>query len=291
MRLPAKKADTALDLTGRIAELHRASEREPDSAAKGFALACAWLEAGEPDRAAGILRRLAAGKGMYRNRAAAKLRDAEEMKALSRSPGVYVRYLFDQFSATYDHTMVHDLGYRAPQILRSLAEMLMIGVDGPLDVLDLGCGTGLAGEAFKSLARRLDGVDLSPQMIERAKAKGVYSELAVDDIENFLENSRRKYDLLIAADTLVYFGDLSRLFRAVRARLKPNGDFLFTTEKQADPGFSLGPKRRYRHSAEYLRAAAEAAGLNRIGILDCSPRLDCGQPVEGLAIALQRFQS
>ena len=70
--------------------------------------------------------------------------------------------------------MVHDLGYRAPQILRSLAEMLMIGLDGPLDILDLGCGTGLAGEAFKSLARRLDGIDLSPLMIERAKGRGIY---------------------------------------------------------------------------------------------------------------------
>ena len=71
------------------------------------------------------------------------------MNARSRFPEAYIRHLFDQFSATYDHTMVHDLDYRAPQILWSLAEMLMIGLDGPLEILDLGCGTGLAGEAFK----------------------------------------------------------------------------------------------------------------------------------------------
>jgi predicted TPR repeat methyltransferase len=288
VRAPTGKVKTARELPTAIAQLHRTLEREPNSAATAFALACAWLEAGEPDRAIEILRGLHSGNGPYRARAAAKLRDAENMKALPRSPEAYVRHLFDQFSASYDHTMVNDLHYRAPQILRSLAEMLMIGFDGPLDILDLGCGTGLAGEAFKSLANRIDGVDLSPLMIERATARGIYSELAIENLENFLENSRREYDLLIAADTLVYFGDLSRPFGAARANLKPNGNFLFTTEKQAKAGFSLGPKRRYRHSDDYLRMTAESAGLACIGILDCSPRNDAGEPVEGLAVALRR---
>jgi predicted TPR repeat methyltransferase len=287
MRLRAGAA-TIPDLPAKIAELHHALEREPNSGAVAFALASAWLQAGEPDQAIAILRRLSSGKGPYRKRAAEKLRDAENMKSRSRFPEVYVRHLFDQFSATYDHTMVQDLAYRAPQILRSLAEMLMIGLDGPLDILDLGCGTGLGGEVFKSLAKRLDGVDLSPLMIQHANAKGIYGELSVEDIETFLENSHRRYDLLIAADTVVYFGDLSRLLHAVRANLKPNGSFLFTAEKQAGPGFSLGPKRRYRHSDEYLRAAAESSGFSCVGILDCSPRNDAGEPVEGLAVALRR---
>jgi predicted TPR repeat methyltransferase len=278
------------DLPAAIAELRRAFGRAPDSGAAAFALACAWLDAGEPDPCIGLLRRLASGIGPYRKRAAAKLREAEDMKALSRFPGAYVRHLFDQFSASYDHVMLRDLGYRAPQILHALAEMLMVGSEGPLDILDLGCGTGLAGKVFKTLAQRLDGVDLSPMMIERARAGDVYDRLVVDDIENFLEGSRRKYDLLIAADTLVYFGDLSRLFGAARAILNPNGRFLFTAERQAGVGFSLGPKRRYRHSAEYLRAAAESADLKCIGMLDCSPRLESGQPVEGLATAFQRSQ-
>jgi predicted TPR repeat methyltransferase len=288
MTAPATNAKTIRDLPAKIAELHRALEREPSSGAAAFALGCAWLEAGEPDHAIAILRRLSSGKGPYRKRAAVKLRDAENIKAQSRFPEAYVRHLFDQFSATYDDTMVHDLGYRAPQILWSLAQMLMIGLDGAIDILDLGCGTGLAGGAFKSLAQRLDGVDLSPLMIERAMARGIYGELAVDDLENFLENSRRHYDLLIAADAVVYFGDLSRLFHAARANLKPNGNFLFTAEKKADAGFSLGPKRRYRHSEEYLRAIAESAGLSCTGMLDCSPRNDAGKPVEGLAVALHR---
>ena len=130
------------------------------------------------------------------------------------------------------------------------------------------------------MARRLDGIDLSPLMIERAKGRSIYRELSVADIESFLENSRRKYDLLIAADTLVYFGDLSRLFRAARAKLKPEGNFLFTAEKQGEDRFALGPRRRYRHSDDYLRASAESAGLACIGMLDCSPRSDAGEPVE-----------
>jgi len=287
MKALAAKSAPQKDLPAAIAELHRAFQRAPRSCAAAFALACAWLEAGEPDRAIDLLRGLTSGKGMYRNRAAAKLRDAEKMKGMARFPEAYVRHLFDQFSATYDHAMVHDLGYRAPQILRSFAEMLMIGVDGPVDILDLGCGTGLAGEAFKSLARCLDGVDLSPLMIERAKGRGIYRELTVADIESFLENSRRKYDLLIAADAIVYLGDLARLFRAARAKLKPEGSFLFTAETQAEPGFSLGPKRRYRHSNDYLRASAESAGFACLSILGCSPRSDAGEPVEAVAVALR----
>jgi predicted TPR repeat methyltransferase len=288
MSPPAGRTKPIPGLPEKIAEFRRALEREPNSDDAAFGLASAWLEAGVPDQALGILRRLSSGKGRYRKRAAEKLRDAEHMKSRSRFPEAYVRHLFDQFSATYDQTMVHDLDYRAPQILRSLADMLMIGFDGPLTILDLGCGTGLGGEAFKSVARRLDGVDLSPLMIERAKGKGIYSELVAEDLEAFLENSRRQYDLLVAADAVVYFGDLSRLLSAVYANLKPNGNFLFTTEKQAEPGFSLGPKRRYRHSGEYLRATAESAGLSLIGMLDCLPRNDAGEPVEGLAVALRR---
>ena len=168
---------------------------------------------------------IAMGDGAFRDSASAQLQHAENMKHLNRSPPGYIRHLFDQFSANYDRNMVQDLRYSAPAVLRSLADMLLAGVDGPRDVLDLGCGTGLAGEAFKALSRRLDGVDLSPLMVERAKARSIYDALFVADIETFLEHSVRKYDLLIAADTLVYFGDLSRVFSAAQLCLTAGWTF------------------------------------------------------------------
>ena len=164
-----------------------------------------------------------------------------------------------------------------------------MGVTGQrLDILDLGCGTGLAGEVFQDLARRLDGVDLSPLMIERARGRGIYDSLVIQDIETALTTASPSYDLILAADTLVYLGDLVALFRGASLRLKKGGFFLFTVERKPGEGFELGPKRRYRHSEAYLREEAGRAGLEVMGLLDCSPRWEAKSPVEGLAVALQR---
>ena len=94
--------------------------------------------------------------------------------------------------------------------------------------------------------------------------------------------------MVLAADTLVYLGDLVAPFRGASARLKKGGFFLFTVEKKPGEGFELGPKRRYRHSEAYLRQEADRAGLEVMGLLDCSPRQEAKSPVEGLAVALQR---
>jgi predicted TPR repeat methyltransferase len=211
------------------------------------------------------------------------------VRCADRSAPGYVRNLFDQFSADYERRMLGELSYRAHLILRGLAGL--VGVTAQrLDILDLGCGTGLAGEAFQDLKRRLDGVDLSPLMIERARGRGIYDSLVIQDIETALATAGPSYDLILAADTLVYLGDLVALFRGASLRLKKGGFFLFTTEKNPGEGFDLGPKRRYRHSEAYLREQAAQMGLEVMGLLDCSPRWEAKSPVECLAVALQRNQ-
>jgi predicted TPR repeat methyltransferase len=109
--------------------------------------------------------------------------------------------------------------------------------------------------------------------------------LTVRDIESALALPGPSYDLILAADTLVYLGDLAPSFRGARARLAPEGYFLFTVEA-ADEGFSLGPKRRWRHSQNYLRAAAAAAGFTVAGLVAAVPRQEAGLPVAGFAVAL-----
>ena len=170
--------------------------------------------------------------------------------------------------------------------LAIMASMVMPGRE-ELSVLDLGCGTGLAGLAFKPLAATLDGVDLSPAMIEKAKARGIYNNLTVDDLESALAAPGRAYDLILAADTLVYLGDLEPVFLAAAKRLTPDGFFLFTAEK-AEGGFELGPKRRWRHGETYLRETAQKAGLDVRGLLEAAPRREAGKPVEGFAVALAK---
>ena len=264
-------------LPAAIAELQRASRLDPALEEARILTASAWLEAGEAGKALAILAGLSPSprvEGLAaRSRA---ILDAP------RSDAGYVRHLFDQFSAEYDARMLGQLSYAAPQILREFCELVMPGRER-LAILDLGCGTGLAGLAFQDKAARLTGIDLSPAMIEKARARGIYDSLIVGDIESL---PGERYDLVLAADTLVYLGDLAPLFRSVGARLLADGYFLFTTEAKDGEGFELGPKRRWRHSEAYLRRQADQAGLSVAGLLAASPRTEANQPVRGFAVAL-----
>jgi predicted TPR repeat methyltransferase len=262
-----------------IGEFQRALRLDPGNGRAREMAARAWLAAGEADRALQMLEALEGAPAFEALR-----RQAEAIKDAARSDAGYVRHLFDQFSADYDVRMRGHLKYAAPEILLGLAAMVMPG-RASLRILDLGCGTGLAGEVFKPLAARLDGVDLSPAMIEKAKAREIYDHLAVADLESALAEAGPSYDLILAADTLVYLGDLGTVFRAAARRLGPDGFFLFTVEK-AETGFELGPKRRWRHGEAYLRETAQAAGLTVAGLLAAAPRQEAGQPVDGFAVAL-----
>ena len=268
-------------LPAAIAELQRASRLDPALERPRFLTARAWLEAGEAAHALAIFERLE--QSPERD---ALISRAKAIAIAPRSDPGYVRHLFDQFSADYDNRMLGQLGYAAPQILKDLADLVMPGRD-KLRVLDLGCGTGLAGLLFKPRAARLTGIDLSPAMIEKARARDVYDSLIVGDIETALGG---EYDLILAADTLVYLGDLRPVFAAVAAHLAPGCFFLFTTEakegQRGGPGFELGPKRRWRHGEAYLRQAAKTAGLSVAGLVSASPRTESHQPVPGFAIAL-----
>lgn len=266
-----------------IAEFLRALRIDPDLSEARFFLGCAWLEAGEADRALNAFAELPEDMPGL----AGKISQAKAMRALPRCDAGYVRHLFDQFSADYDARMLSQLCYRAPKILRALADMVMPGREN-LTVLDLGCGTGLSGAAFKDLARRLTGIDLSPGMIEKARARGIYDDLSVADIETALGNVEEAYDLMLAADTLVYLGDLENVMLGAARALKNGGFFLFTVERKEGDGFELGPKRRWRHSENYLREQVAAAKLEIAGLLACAPRTEKGEEVDGFAVALYK---
>ena len=263
-----------------IAEYQRALRLDPASPDARCKLGQAWLEAGEAERALEQFAELEAAP-------AALIARAGAMREQRRSDAGYVRHLFDQFSADYDARMRGQLTYQAPEILRELSGLVMPGARG-LAVLDLGCGTGLAAEAFADMADAIDGIDLSPAMIEKARARGLYRALAVADIESALAQGGAEYDLVLAADTLVYLGALERAFAGVARRLKPDGFFLFTVETSSGPDFELGPKRRWRHAESYLRTVAAGCGLELAGLVSCAPRTEANVPVEGLAAALRK---
>lgn len=271
-------------LAAAIGEFHRALRLDPHSARARLLLGESWLAAGEAEKALDALR--AVPENDAPPELPARIAEAQAMRARPRSDPRYVRHLFDEFSTSYDERMLGQLAYGAPAILRELASMLGVADKRKYTILDLGCGTGLGGAAFADLAVRLDGIDLSPAMIGRARARGIYDSLVVGDLEEWLTPT---YNLILAADTLVYLGDLSKVFAGVAKHLAPGGHFLFTAERSEAADFELGPKRRWRHSERYLRELVGRAGLDVTGLLACHPRTEAGVPVEGLAVAAKKI--
>lgn len=273
-------------LPAAIGELQRAQRLVPDDGRPYFEIAKLWLDAGEADKALASLE-AALQRSAFDDADVASLRArAEQMRHRDRADAGYVRHLFNQFSSDYDERMQGRLGYAAPQILRQLAQMLVVPL-AKLDILDLGCGTGLSGVVFRDAKARCDGIDLSPRMLDKARLTGAYDLLVEGDVEALPPNLKGPYDLVLAADVLVYLGDLSAVFARVRERLATNGLFLFTTERGDERPFELGPKRRYRHSADYLKDLAAQHGLDVCSLVECVCRHEAGQGVASWAGAFR----
>jgi predicted TPR repeat methyltransferase len=208
----------------------------------------------------------------------------------SRCPPGYMQRLFDDFSADYDTRMVEGLIYRAHKHLRTLYDRIVPDAKAPLNILDLGSGTGLVGEEFKDLARggRLDGVDLAPLMIEAARRRGIYDNLTLSDLESHLALRGRLYDLMLAADTMIYLGDLEPTFSGVARNLAPGGLYVFAVEAKEGSGWEQTSANRFRHSLDYLRQEAERAGLEFVDYMDCTLRQEEKAPVPGFTVALRK---
>jgi len=140
---------------------------------------------------------------------------------------------------------------------------------------------------FRDAKRRCDGLDLSPRMLEKARLTGAYDLLVAGDVESPPAALSGPYDLVVAADVLVYLGDLAAVYARVRERLSPDGMWLFTTERGDAVPFELGPKRRYRHSASYLKQLAEAHGFDVCSLVECECRHEAGQGVPSWAGAFR----
>lgn len=201
--------------------------------------------------------------------------------------GTYVRRLFDQHAPDFDEALVGRLGYRGPELL--LEAVRKIAGDRLGAMLDLGCGTGLAGVAFRPYVDRLVGMDISPGMIEQAKAKNVYDELAAADLLEFLHaESDAKFDLILAADVFVYCSDLAPLAAASAHVMKPGARFAFTVETHPGSGSLLQGTLRYAHGEDHVRSAVEGAGLKLRHLASVSTRTEKGIPVPGLLVIASR---
>ena len=205
----------------------------------------------------------------------------------SRASDRYLRSLYARFSSFYDESMVDDLEYCAPGLLeRAVASAL--GTRANLDVLDLGCGTGLAAAQFRERARRLVGVDLSDSMVDVARTRGSYDALHVEEVTAFLaSDDRDAFHLITACDTLIYFGDLRQVIVPAARWLRPGGLIGFTVERSDHPPFQLTDSGRFAHHVDHIRAVAGESALTVVSLDETVLRYEYGVAVDGLVAVLQ----
>jgi len=205
----------------------------------------------------------------------------------SQVPPEAISGLFDKYASYFDDHLRGTLVYRVPELLTAAVAAAWSG--NPMDVLDLGCGTGLCGPMLRPMAKTLEGVDLSSQMIEKAKERGVYDRLTVIELVEGMRQGRNACDLLVAADVLIYLGDLSLVFEAAAAALRPGGMFVFSVEAEEGERYHLiKQSRRYTHSKKYLRHLATIYGFEEVKFDTIVVRLEHDKPVSGSLLVLRR---
>jgi len=205
---------------------------------------------------------------------------------LARAPDDYLVEYFNAFAGRFDQHLVQTLGYDIPrQLGAALAGLLPAG--SRVDVVDAGCGTGLCGPHIRALAATLTGVDLAPAMLDHARRRQVYDRLVCAELTTFLANSPASYDVLLAADVLIYIGDLAPLAAASATALRPGGLLAVSIEQATTPGYELLSSGRFAHNPDYIHAIFAP----HFTVCLCTPttvRLEAAQPVAGHIFVLRR---
>jgi predicted TPR repeat methyltransferase len=206
-----------------------------------------------------------------------------------RASNGFVERTFDSFAASFESKLAK-LSYRAPTLVAAMLDDAGLEPSRSLDVLDAGCGTGLCGPFVAPYARRLTGLDLSAGMLTQAKEKQVYDELLQLELTGYLHDSKDAFDIIVSADTLVYFGALDEVVAAAAAALRPDGLFIFTLEHaggESAPDVRLERHGRYTHSRGYVERVLAGAGFAP-EIAHADLRMESGAPVAGLVIRARK---
>jgi predicted TPR repeat methyltransferase len=202
-----------------------------------------------------------------------------------RASDAYVALSFDAFAESFERKL-EQLSYRAPSLVAAAIKDSGLEAGAGLDVLDAGCGTGLCGALVKPYARQLIGVDLSVGMLTKAEQKQIYDRLVKDELTHFLQVRHAEFDLILSADTLVYFGPLEEVAGAAGGALRPGGQFVFTLEEleaEADSDFRIETHGRYSHSQSYIERVLRGAGFTP-EISHADLRTESALPVAGLVV-------
>lgn len=273
----------------------QALELVPDWAAGWFRLADYEEKSGRKEAAVAALRKVLDLNPDDIFGAGLKLALLGGSETPAQPSSLYVAQLFDDYADRFDKALVEKLDYSVPEKLAAL----ITGHTGEArfaNVIDLGCGTGLFGERIRHKADRLEGFDLSANMLAKAEVKGSYDHLAQADLSMSPEASGlfsampdHRADLVSAADVLMYLGNLDSVFVIASQLLSGKGLFAFSVEDaDAQGDFILRPSLRYAHSQTYIQDLCKRFGLEILAISKTTIRNDGGKPVFGILFLTRR---
>jgi predicted TPR repeat methyltransferase len=256
----------------------RAAHLNPNNPQAHFFLGCGLIKANRSDEAVAEFReaiRLKPDSPDWQFQLAAITGDGSEKTA----PIQYLQNLFDGYAPNFEKHLVDRLHYHIPELL--FDQVLAATSQRQFDCLDLGCGTGLCGLKFRRMARRLVGVDISQQMLKIAKARNIYDELHAAELVEWLRSTPQRFDLILAADVLIYIGDLTDLMPAIAKVLRIGGLFACSLEEYSGSGFMLHSEERFCHSVSYFCDLATASGLTELSAAKVIVRKNRGIDVPG----------
>lgn len=251
-------------------------------------LAHAYRRLGDLPRVAACYRAIVAADAT--DSVAQHLLAAAEGKVTEEHAGGFVKTFFDNLAETFDAHLVDRLGYTSPTRIAAHLGALRPEAGSFAAVLDLGCGTGLMGQALAASYRspRLVGVDVSEKMLREAAKRAIYTELVAGDLAGVMGGRTDAFDLVVAADVLIYVGDLAPVFAQAARLLRAGGVFAFTVEISASADVELSLNGHYRHNVNYILRLASANGLKLLHAADEPIRKETTDMVLGHYIYLEK---
>ena len=207
----------------------------------------------------------------------------------AQQPSELTQPLFDNMAEFYDIHMVRSLKYQLP---KQVAEKIVARYpDKKLNVLDLGCGTGLLGVCLGRLDGFLIGVDVSTKMVEQAARHNVYDRFHTVNLHDALrETPGGLYQAITALDVFIYAGDLAEAVPNAYRVLAADGMLVFSCETASEtgPDLVLLPTGRYAHKRSHVEALCKAAGFDTVDIEETVLRHESHQPVNGFVVTAHK---
>ena len=289
-----------------IALYRRALSIKPDDAPALNALGQVLLSAGKQEESMAAMREAVRASRLNNTPPAGTVADLERKITLdstgaelhytlatithltppARIPAVLLTDLYERYAGGFDEHLREKLHYRMPEMITdAIAAAQPVR---PMDILDLGCGTGLCAPLLRPWASVLCGVDISSAMIEQAKARNLYDRLEVADLVTAMQRAERSFDLLVASDVLIYLGDLSGVFEAAARCLRPGGLWAYSVEAGGGERYHLqGKSFRFAHAKPYLQKLGSMYGFRQESFDLVSARTEALLPVASYMVVLR----